>query len=99
MVKITAQMMTENLQEVLVYLFTINFSLTILPIFLVVIIRYYGGTKLGVSGLVKPQESTKYTLEHAEIITKELETELKIQFKFSQQNIIFLFSINLMQKS
>jgi uncharacterized YigZ family protein len=57
---------------------------------LVVIIRYYGGTKLGVSGLVKTyKESTKYTLVHAEIITKELETELKIQFKFSQQNIIF----------
>ncbi len=57
---------------------------------LVVIIRYYGGTKLGVSGLVKTyKESTKYTLEHAEIITKELETELEIQFKFSQQNIIF----------
>ena len=33
MVKITAQMMTENLPEVLVYLFTINFSLTILPMF------------------------------------------------------------------
>ena len=28
-------------------------------------------------------------MEHAEIITKELETELEIQFKFSQQNIIF----------
>jgi len=35
------------------------------------------------------KESTKYTLEHAEIITKELETELEINFKFSQQNIIF----------
>ena len=28
-------------------------------------------------------------MEHAEIITKELETELEINFKFSQQNIIF----------
>ena len=57
---------------------------------LVVIIRYYGGTKLGVSGLVKTyKESAKLTLEHAEIITKELETELEIEFKFSQQNIIF----------
>ena len=57
---------------------------------LVVIIRYYGGTKLGVSGLVKAyKESTKMTLEEAEIITKELETELKIHFKFHQQNIIF----------
>ena len=57
---------------------------------LVVIVRYYGGTKLGVSGLVKAyKESTKMTLEEAEIITKELETELKIHFKFHQQNIIF----------
>lgn len=57
---------------------------------LVVIIRYYGGTKLGVSGLVKAyKESTKHTLEHTEIITKELETELEIEFKFSQQNVIF----------
>ena len=57
---------------------------------LVVIIRYYGGTKLGVSGLVKTyKESAKLTLEHAEIITKELETQLEIEFKFSQQNIIF----------
>ena len=57
---------------------------------LVVIIRYYGGTKLGVSGLVKAyKESTKMTLEEAEIITKELETELEIHFKFSQQNVIF----------
>ena len=57
---------------------------------LVVIIRYYGGTKLGVSGLVKTyKESAKLTLEHTEIITKELETQLEIEFKFSQQNIIF----------
>ena len=57
---------------------------------LVVIIRYYGGTKLGVSGLVKAyKESTKMTLEEAEIITKELATELKIHFKFHQQNVIF----------
>jgi uncharacterized YigZ family protein len=57
---------------------------------LVVVIRYYGGTKLGVGGLVKTyKESAKYTLEQAEIITRELETELDIQFKFSQQNQIF----------
>ena len=57
---------------------------------LVVIIRYYGGTKLGVSGLVKAyKESTKITLEEAKIITKELETEVEVRFKFSQQNVIF----------
>lgn len=57
---------------------------------LVVVIRYYGGTKLGVGGLVKTyKESAKYTLEQAEIITKELESKIELKFKFSQQNQIF----------
>lgn len=57
---------------------------------LVISVRYYGGTKLGVSGLVKAyKESAKITLEEANIITKELETEIEIQFQFSQQNLIF----------
>jgi len=57
---------------------------------LVVIIRYYGGTKLGVGGLVKTyKESAKLTLEEAEIIIKELESEIEVQFNFNQQNIIF----------
>lgn len=57
---------------------------------LVISVRYYGGTKLGVSGLVKAyKESAKMTLEDAEIITKELETEIRIQFNFDQQNLIF----------
>lgn len=57
---------------------------------LVVVIRYYGGTKLGVGGLVKTyKECAKLTLDDAEIITKELESELEIKFRFSQQNQIF----------
>ncbi|MPS73710.1 MAG: YigZ family protein [Chryseobacterium sp.] len=57
---------------------------------LVVVIRYYGGTKLGVGGLVKAyKESAKYTLEQANIITKELESKIELKFKFSQQNLIF----------
>jgi len=57
---------------------------------LVVVIRYYGGTKLGIGGLVKAyKESAKYTLEQAKIITKELESKIELKFKFSQQNIIF----------
>ncbi len=57
---------------------------------LVVVIRYYGGTKLGVGGLVKTyKESAKLTLEQAEIVTKELESEIEIRFRFSQQNQIF----------
>lgn len=57
---------------------------------LVISVRYYGGTKLGVSGLVKAyKESAKLTLEEANIIIKELETKIKIQFQFNQQNVIF----------
>ncbi|WP_333851716.1 IMPACT family protein [Epilithonimonas sp.] len=57
---------------------------------LLVVIRYYGGTKLGVGGLVKTyKESAKYTLEQAKIITKELESKIELKFKFSQQNQIF----------
>ena len=58
---------------------------------LLIVVRYYGGTKLGVSGLVKTyKESAKLTLDEAEIITKELESDLEIEFDFHQQNIIFL---------
>ena len=57
---------------------------------LVISVRYYGGTKLGVSGLVKAyKECAKITLEEARIITRELETEIEIQFNFNQQNTIF----------
>ncbi|MGV4412858.1 IMPACT family protein [Chryseobacterium sp. T1] len=57
---------------------------------LLVIIRYYGGTKLGVGGLVKTyKESAKLILEEANIITKELESFIEIKFKFNQQNVIF----------
>ena len=57
---------------------------------LVIVVRYYGGTKLGVSGLVKAyKDSAKLTLEESEIITKELESDLEIGFSFSQQNQIF----------
>lgn len=57
---------------------------------LVIVVRYYGGTKLGVSGLVKAyKESAKLTLESGEIMTKELQSDLEIQFDFNQQNVIF----------
>ncbi|RMZ60358.1 YigZ family protein [Chryseobacterium nematophagum] len=57
---------------------------------LIIVVRYYGGTKLGVSGLVKTyKESAKITLEEAHIIIKELETKIEIVFNFNQQNTIF----------
>lgn len=57
---------------------------------LLVVVRYYGGTKLGVSGLVKTyKESAKITLEKTEIVIQELESELYVCFQYQQQNVIF----------
>ena len=57
---------------------------------LLIVVRYYGGTKLGVSGLVKTyKESAKLTLEESEIITKDLESGVEIEFDFNKQNQIF----------
>ena len=57
---------------------------------LVIVVRYYGGTKLGVSGLVRAyKESARAALAEAEIITEELQSEIEISFDFSQQNVIF----------
>ncbi len=57
---------------------------------LVVVVRYYGGIKLGVGGLVKTyKESAKITLDEAEIITKELETTIEISFDYAHQNLVF----------
>lgn len=57
---------------------------------LLVVVRYYGGTKLGVGGLVKIyKESAKELLSFAEMITKELEKVLTTEFDFSHQNQIF----------
>lgn len=56
----------------------------------VVVVRYYGGTKLGVSGLVKAYKNcAQETLDLAEIITKDLMILIEINFKFSLQNVIF----------
>lgn len=57
---------------------------------LVIVVRYYGGTKLGVGGLVKAyRETAKLTLESAEIISRDLTETLELTFDFHQQNQIF----------
>ena len=57
---------------------------------IVIVVRYYGGTKLGVSGLVKAyKKCAKLTLQEAEIIVKEQEAELYLEFPFAFQNNIF----------
>ena len=57
---------------------------------LVIVVRYYGGTKLGVGGLVKIyKESAKEVLSMADIVEKELEEIIEIEFHFQHQNSIF----------
>lgn len=57
---------------------------------LVIVVRYYGGTKLGVSGLVKAyKEAAKEAIEASEMIIKELEETITVTFPFSLQNVIF----------
>lgn len=51
---------------------------------LVAVIRYYGGTKLGVSGLINAYRSAaEMALEKAKVITEVPKTEIAIQFPFS----------------
>lgn len=54
---------------------------------LVVVIRYFGGTKLGVSGLINAyQSATKDVLENAEIIEKTVDVAYLAHFGYHMLN-------------
>ena len=54
---------------------------------LVVVVRYFGGTKLGVPGLIAAyKESTAAVLDVAEIIEKTVDTRLRIDFSYVVMN-------------
>jgi len=54
---------------------------------LVVVVRYFGGTKLGVSGLIHAYKTaTREALAQGRIITKTIDSELEIHFPYSQMN-------------
>lgn len=56
---------------------------------LVVVIRYFGGTKLGVSGLINAYKtSTREALENAEIRIKTLVNSYSVEFQYAQMNSI-----------
>src|SRR5690606_28801325 len=55
----------------------------------IVVVRYYGGTKLGVGGLISAYKTAaKLAIEAAEIIEKEVTETYKINFAFDQQGIV-----------
>jgi len=54
---------------------------------LIVVIRYFGGTKLGVSGLINAYKTaTKDALEDAKIITKTINDVYEVDFKYERMN-------------
>ncbi|WGK64907.1 IMPACT family protein [Croceiramulus getboli] len=56
---------------------------------LVVVVRYYGGTKLGVGGLINAYRTTaQMTLEAGKIIVRYLECELELTFEYPLLNTV-----------
>lgn len=54
---------------------------------LIVVVRYFGGTKLGVSGLIQAYKtSAAMAIEENEIIEKRVMEEILIQFGYPQMN-------------
>ena len=54
---------------------------------LIVVVRYFGGTKLGVGGLVSAyKECAKATLEANKIITREITIPIQLKFNYLQMN-------------
>jgi uncharacterized YigZ family protein len=69
-------------------------SLDLTNIF-VVVVRYFGGTKLGVPGLINAYKTaTRLALEYAEIISVVPSRTLEIQFGYEMMNTVMSFCKN-----
>ncbi|MEA3460881.1 MAG: YigZ family protein [Bacteroidota bacterium] len=56
---------------------------------LVVVVRYFGGTKLGVGGLIQAYRSAASdVLDHASIIECKVYDRLKLEFEYGQMNSV-----------
>ncbi|MBO7276876.1 MAG: YigZ family protein [Bacteroidales bacterium] len=56
---------------------------------LLVVVRYFGGTKLGVSGLIKAyKESSAECIAQAEIIEKQVKNKYNIYFAYEDMNLV-----------
>lgn len=56
---------------------------------LVVVVRYFGGIKLGVSGLLNAYKvAAKAALENSHIVEKTIEEIYKVNFDFSEMNAV-----------
>jgi uncharacterized YigZ family protein len=56
---------------------------------LLVVVRYFGGTKLGVSGLIKAyKESSAECIALAEIVEKQVKHKYNIYFAYEDMNVV-----------
>ncbi len=56
---------------------------------LIVVIRYFGGTKLGIPGLINAYKtSAKEAIVNSEVIEKEVENYYLIEFSYEQMNSV-----------
>lgn len=56
---------------------------------LIVVVRYFGGTKLGVSGLIQAyKEAASSAIQNSEIITKDVEAIFNITFGYLEMNSV-----------
>ncbi|MBO5844859.1 MAG: YigZ family protein [Bacteroidales bacterium] len=56
---------------------------------LLVVVRYFGGTKLGVSGLIKAyKESSAECIALAEIVEKQVKHKYNIYFTYEDMNVV-----------
>jgi uncharacterized YigZ family protein len=54
---------------------------------LVVVVRYFGGTKLGVSGLIQAyRQAAKESIENAKFVIKELKKHSNIKFEYVEMS-------------
>ena len=56
---------------------------------IVIVVRYFGGTLLGVPGLIEAyKKSTKDALEQAQIITRQIQQRFVIHFTYAEMNVV-----------
>ena len=59
---------------------------------LIAVVRIFGGTKLGVGGLISAyRDSAQLTLESAQIIEKIIKEEIKLSFEYAEMDIAMRF--------
>ncbi|MDC7995597.1 IMPACT family protein [Altibacter sp. HG106] len=56
---------------------------------LVVVVRYFGGTKLGVGGLIQAYKTgAQYALEAAKIVTRTIDEEFLLSFEYPEMDLV-----------